>query len=241
EPRRVELLAQYATLLEERNARANLTAARGIDEIVDTLILRSLRLLHALSQEERESLSGRNAQVMDVGSGAGVPGLIIKIALPGVRMTLLDATRKRTDFMEEAVDALALEGVTVIHGRAEELARAAGARESYDCVLSRAVAALPELAELTLPLCRVGGKVLSLKGQDVGREISDAAWAVQTLGSERSETTTIARPGSAPADTVVVWRKTSPTPDLYPRRVGIPHKRPLARRAPLEESEPLSS
>ena len=189
--------------------------------------MRSLEIVAALSVDERDRFLGNGCRLLDVGSGAGPPGLPIAIVFPQVRVTLLDSVRKKTDFLQIVVDALGLEHVDVLQGRAEELARVDEHREAYDIVVSRALAALPELAELTIPFCRVGGISIALKGPDVGEEASSARGAATVLGASTAELRPVALGSRPRPDTAGVWRKTSHTPRQYPRRTGIPHKRPI--------------
>jgi|TARA_B100001964_G_scaffold227030_1_gene276524 16S rRNA (guanine527-N7)-methyltransferase len=191
-----------------------------------------LEIAAALNPAERARWFGEGARLLDVGTGAGFPGLPLAIVFPGTRVTLLDGTRKKTDFLSVVVEALGFEGVEVVNGRAEELARNPEHREKYDVVASRALAGLPELAELTLPFCKIGGMSVALKGADVEAEAKSAASAAAQMGASKTLVRSINLGQRPQADTVVVWHKTSPTPRAFPRRTGIPHKRPLAVPAP---------
>ena len=223
--RRQALFRRYFCLLEEGARTVGLTGARGWERVRGELFLRSLRLVPAV----RESKPGhRPPSIIDVGTGGGIPGLVLKLAMPDVDLTLLDATRKKTDFLELAVSDLGLDGVRVARARAETAAREPDHRERYDVVVARSVARLSELAELTLPFCRIGGAVMAAKQQEVSAEVREASWAAGQLGAAAAEVRTVAAPGPAPSDSLVIWAKVSPTPERYPRRAGVPHKRPLA-------------
>jgi len=230
---RQALFQRYFDLLEEGARTANLTGARGWPRVRDELFLRSLRLIPML--RERLPGTGRGS-ILDVGAGAGVPGLVLKLALPEPHLTLLDSTRKKTDFLTRVVSDLRLTDVEVVRARAEAAAREAQHRGRYDVVVARSVARLPELAELTLPFCSVGGAVIAAKHQDVADEVREAAWAAEQLGGAPAEVRVVAAPGPSPPDAIVVWRKVRATPERYPRRAGVPHKRPLL--APRRNDEP---
>ena len=222
---RQALFRRYFELLEQGARAGGLTAIRGWSPVRDEFFLRSLRLVPVLG--ERMPL-GRPLSVIDVGTGGGIPGLVLKLVLPETSLTLLDATRKKADFLSYAASSLGLEDVSVVSARAEAAAREPEHRERYDVAVARSVARLSELAELTLPFCRVGGAVIAVKQQEVAAELQAASWAADQLGAAPAETRAVAAPGPALPDTLVIWEKVSPTPERFPRRVGIPHKRPLA-------------
>ncbi len=228
----------YFDLLEQGRETANLTGAHGWERVRDELFIRSLRLLtpapggFASTAEWFGQLPGpgtRPRRVMDVGSGAGVPGLVLKIVAPAMDVTLLDSSRKKCAFLRKAVGRLGLSGVTVLESRAEDAANDAAHREAYDLVVCRAVARLSELAELTLPFAAVGGSVIAAKGEDIDDEVAESAYAAEMLGAAPALTQVVRLPGDAPPDTLVYWFKVSPTPARYPRRAGMPHKHPLIR------------
>ena len=214
-----EALARFRTyydLLEQRNRVMNLTAINGEDEVAAKHFLDSAAVLL------RFPLAGKTA--VDVGSGAGFPGLPLKILVPDLQLTLLDAQQKRVDFLAEVCEALGFDDVRCLHARAEE---AAALRESFDFALARAVARLNVLAELCLPFVRVGGTFLALKGPAAEEELSEARRAVQLLGAKSEEIFDYALPGEDLRHNIVVLRKTAPTPKQYPRRFAQIKKSPL--------------
>lgn len=221
-PRQEEQFAAYARLLLEANRRVNLTAITE-PEAVETLhLLDSLTVATALPHSTL-----RGGRVLDVGSGAGFPGMPLKIAYPGVRLTLLEATGKKAAFLRELVEALELDGMAVHHGRAEDLGHEPSLRGAFDAVLARGVARLATLAELTLPFLRVGGVLAAHKSADVGAEVDAAAEAVRTLGGAAPVVRTVSAPGLDDGRTLVVVEKVAETPEKYPRRAGMPGKRPI--------------
>ena len=206
----------YYDLLEERNRVMNLTAISGEDESA------TRHFLDSVSPLLRFSLAGKTA--VDVGSGAGFPGLPLRILVPDLRLTLLDAQQKRVGFLSEVCDALGFDDVRCIHARAEECAQQ---RERFDYALARAVARLNMLCELCLPYVKVGGAFLALKGPAVTEELDEAARAISLLGAEVEEVFDYAVPGEELRHNIVVLRKTAPTPKLYPRRFAQMKKSPL--------------
>ena len=165
---------------------------------------------------------------IDVGTGAGFPGLPLKILRPALQMTLVDSSQKKVRFLEHLVPALGLSEVDCRWGRAEELGQDPHFRERYDIVLARAVADLAELAEYCLPLCRKGGCFIASKGADVVAEIELASAAIRLLGGELHEVKTYELPGLKDPRSLVVIEKVGVTPARYPRRPGMAHKRPLS-------------
>jgi 16S rRNA (guanine527-N7)-methyltransferase len=226
--------ALYAELIEAANSRFNLTGAKGWERLCDELFIRSLRFLAPVAggqQPAVEWFSGRN--VLDIGSGAGIPGIVLKIAVPDMSLTLLDSSQKKTAFLRETVVDLGFDDVEVITGRAEDIGLLPRHREKYDLVVSRGVAKLVELAELALPFASFGGTVISAKGPSVAAEIEESAYAVDQMGGAPAITSIIASPGSTAPDTMVYWMKIGKTPSIYPRRNGLPRTKPLvtARKA----------
>lgn len=217
----IERFERYLALLVERSAHVNLIARAAPETIVRRHFIEALALGAALRERE---LLRPDASVLDLGAGAGLPGIPLKIAWPALRLTLLDATAKKTAFMREACDALGLGDVRVLTGRAEALAHDPELRGRFDLVVARAVAPLAVLAELALPFARVGGRVVTPKGSRAGDELAAARGALAALGA-RAVTLPFAVPG--PPQTLVVLVKQRPTPSGYPRRDGLPARAPL--------------
>jgi 16S rRNA (guanine527-N7)-methyltransferase len=209
---------EYVALLLAANARLNLTRVVEPDAVARLHLLDSLVALPLVDEAAPGS-------ALDLGSGGGVPGIVLALARPKVHWTLVDSVGKKADAMRGFVDALALPNVEVLAERAEVLGRGPG-RESYDLVAARACAALPVLAEYALPLLRVGGTLLAWKGAPVAEELDAGAAASARLGGGAPAV----RPSHAPAlghHSFVVIRKLHPTPARYPRRPGEPARRPL--------------
>ncbi|MCF0144985.1 MAG: 16S rRNA (guanine(527)-N(7))-methyltransferase RsmG [Eubacterium sp.] len=166
-------------------------------------------------------------KLIDVGTGAGFPGMPLGIANPEISVTLLDSLNKRIQFLEEAVEELETENITPIWGRAEELARDERHREQYDIAVSRAVADLSVLCEYCLPFVKQGGCFAAYKGSDISEETERAEKAIEILGGSAEEVLSYQIPGTEIHHSLVLIRKTGPTPDKYPRRAGMPAKKPL--------------
>jgi 16S rRNA (guanine527-N7)-methyltransferase len=209
--------------LVDWNRRFNLTAITDWDGVLVRHFLDSLSCLKALPRHEMAA----GARVIDVGAGAGFPGLALKIVCPGMRLTLLEATRKKVAFLEHMVLVLKLKEVEVVHGRAETLGRDPSRRERYDWALARAVAEMPTLAEYLLPLVRVGGAALAQKGEGAAAEVQGAEAAIKTLGGQVRQLLPVELRGLAETRYLVVVDKVAATPEKYPRRPGMPRKSPI--------------
>jgi 16S rRNA (guanine527-N7)-methyltransferase len=215
-------LDAYAEELAAWNEKVNLTAITDREGIRTKHFLDSLSCLGA----------GRFAagmRVADVGTGAGFPGLVLKIAVPGIRLTLIEATGKKVDFCRRVIERLQLEDVTVIHTRAEDAGQDPAHREQYDWAVARAVAQLPVLAEYLLPLVKVGGNALAQKGESGPAEAHAADEAIRLLGGSIRRVTPVELPGVADTRYLIVMTKETRTPPAYPRRTGLPSKQPLGR------------
>lgn len=217
------MFQRYYHALLEWNSRMNLTTVTEWEQVQRRHFLDSLSLSAVI-----ETYNLEECRFVDVGSGAGLPGIPVRIAFPGMTGTLLDATSKKVRFLEHVIDTLPLSDLEARHGRAEELARLPELREQFDLVVSRAVAPMSVLAELTLPFCRPGGYVAVHKTLSSADEIEDAGYAIDTLGGEVRETLNVDLDDSDTGRLLLIVAKIAPTPDGYPRRPGIPSKRPLS-------------
>ena len=213
----IPALERYAHLLVEKNKVMNLTA---ITEPADIATLHFLDCAVLLMLEDFE-----NKTVADIGTGAGFPGMPLRILEPTVRMTLLDSLNKRIDFLKEVCADLGFEDVNCVHGRAEDFA--ADHRESYDIVTSRAVANLQILCELCLPLVKVGGTFLSMKSVDSSDELRSAAKAIEILGGKVDRTVDYTIPGTTVSHRLIFIKKVQETPNKYPRAFAKIKKNPL--------------
>jgi len=218
----VARLDLYARELLSEGRRQNLTSLRDRDAIERRHFAESLVLLRAL-----EDLGLLASPLIDIGTGAGVPGLPIAIARPDLRVTLLEATGKKADFLRRTVALLELPNVSVVQGRAEEIAHDPQRREAYPLALARAVAPLRTLVELALPFVTAGGALATPKGSSALREVEQAATALRELHASVEAVQPLKLPVPGPTPTLVVVRKHAPTPARYPRRTGVPGKRPL--------------
>ncbi len=219
-PQQSEAFEHYRQELMTWNQRINLTAIRDPEQMLSKHFLDSLSVLRVTG-----CLSGQ--RVVDVGTGAGFPGLVLKIACPTVRLTLVESVGKKADFCRHIAETLALENVEVLAARAEEVGQQEGHREAYDWAMARAVARLPILAEYLLPLVRLDGYMLAQKGETAPREAQEAARALQILGGKLEKIESVELPGIAETHHLVVVHKVAATPARYPRRPGMPAKRPL--------------
>ena len=225
------LLHDLRDLLLRWNERYNLTALRDPADIDEKLIGDALLMLPALDEVVAPIASRQTAPVtlIDIGAGAGFPGLALKIARPELDVTLVDATGKKVQFVEAAIAELGLSFTRAIHGRAEELARLPHHRERYDIVTARAVAALPTLLELTLPFLRLGGTGLYPKGLEIDDELSAAYPAAEELGGRVLDEVRLPLGAAQTRTRLVRVSKILSTSHRYPRRSGVPAKDPLGR------------
>lgn len=209
------------------NQRLNLTSIVAYDEVQTKHFLDSLVSLPLIAEELGATLPLPRLRLLDVGTGAGFPGLPLKLASPALMLTLMDGTQKKIAFLEHLKAALALADVTLVHGRAEELGLTPAHREHYDIVTARAVAPLATLAEYLLPLVRKGGLAVIYKGPSAPEEFMEARRAIQMLGGEAVRLAPVEVPMLAERRFVLLIKKIAATPANYPRGQGLARKRPL--------------
>jgi 16S rRNA (guanine527-N7)-methyltransferase len=219
-PTQVEQFERYGRELAAWNERINLTA------IVEPEAVRVRHFLDSLSVVQVARLYP-GIRLIDVGTGAGFPGLPLAIAFPGVLLTLLEATGKKVAFLDHIVQLLDIKGVTTLHARAEDAGRMPRHRAAYDLVLARSVARLPSLVEYMLPLSKLGGRCIAMKGKTAASEAADSKGALSLLGGRVEKIEEIHLPGTAGAHYLVVIEKIAATPSAYPRKPGMPTKAPL--------------
>jgi 16S rRNA (guanine527-N7)-methyltransferase len=224
----VEQLERYRDLLFERNASTNLTAVRDLPGIDRRLILESLRLVDPLRAIEPIDSTGQRT-MLDIGTGGGLPGMVLAIACPEFSTYLLDSTGKKIAFLDDVVRELGLENVTTIHARAEEIAHQPRYRNAFDLVTARAVTTLPALLELALPTLRTNGTMLLPKGVEIEEELEAGRRAAEILRGEIVSAELLPDIGSTVETRLVIARKLATTPSAYPRRSGMPSKNPLGQ------------
>jgi 16S rRNA (guanine527-N7)-methyltransferase len=227
-----ERLRTFRDLLLEWNTRVNLTAITDPAGVDRRLFGDALRLLPAVDGFMNELGSrgvAASRSLVDVGTGAGVPGLVLKIVRPDLDVTLIEATGKKVAFLEAAIAALGLEGIEALHARAEDVGRDVRYRGRFDLATARAVAALPVLLELCIPLLRVGGRALFPKGTALGTELAEGKRAAALVGARIVSADLLPGDEDEPVTRLVIADKIGETPNRYPRRSGVPAKEPLGR------------
>ena len=218
--RQLDAFAWYASELAAWNERFNLTAITEPAEIEVKHFLDSLSCLLALKPRPGD-------RMVDVGSGAGFPGLPLKIVMPWLQVTLVEATGKKAEFCRHVVEGLALESIMVVHARAEDVGQMAEHRQAYQWAVARAVAHLQVLAEYLMPLVRLGGRAIAQKGETGPAEAHAAEGALRILGGRVQQLITVELPRVPETRYLVVMEKTAATPGEYPRRAGVPARKPL--------------
>ena len=216
-------LAQFDTYykyLVEKNKVMNLTAITEKDEVIDKHFIDSIMLASFFDLKP-------GLKVIDLGTGAGFPGMPLKITYPDLSVTLLDSLNKRINFLNEVIEMLGLKDVEAIHGRAEDFSKKGKLREEYDLCVSRAVANLSSLSEYCIPYVKKGGYFISYKSGNSSDEIKEAANAIKILGGKLEEVKKVTIPGTDIERTFVVIRKCLETPKKYPRKAGMPTKNPI--------------
>ena len=216
----LERFSRFTSLLLEWNQRVNLTGITDPAEIALKHFLDSLTLARVVPDFD-------GLRLMDVGTGAGFPGLVIAIMFPRAQVTLMDSTGKKLRFVEQVGERLALRNIRVLHARAEDAGRHKSHREAYDIVAARAVARMPALMEYTLPLCKLGGQVIAMRGTDAYEQTAEAAKAIDRLGGELFTIEELRLPRLDNPRYLVVLDKVEPTPKRYPRQAGTPQRQPI--------------
>lgn len=208
----------YMELLLEWNQKMNLTAITDEEEVLSKHFIDSLTIMPYVKERDK---------ILDIGTGAGFPGVPLKIALPQNSITLLDSLNKRINFLQEVINKLDLKNIEAIHGRAEEFNKISGKRENYDIVVSRAVAKLNVLLEYMLPFVKVGGECICMKSADIEEELDSAKNAIAILGGKIKKIETITLVNTDIKRKIVIIEKVKETPRKYPRKAGTPSKEPI--------------
>lgn len=219
----------YYEYLVEKNKVMNLTAITEYEEVITKHFLDSLSVVKT-SCFKQEELAGK--RLIDIGTGAGFPGIPLKIAFPKLEILLLDSLNKRINFLNEVTEMLGLTKINTVHGRAEDYAKQKEYRESFDFCVSRAVANLSTLSEYCIPFVKQGGCFISYKSGSVDQELIQAEKAVKILGGQREEVVRFSLADTDMDRSFVVIRKAKPTPKKYPRKAGLPSKEPLGAVIP---------
>lgn len=222
--RQINQFEVYYEMLIETNKVMNLTAITELDEVITKHFLDSLALAKVYLDICNPD---NNLKVLDLGTGAGFPGIPLKIAFPYLQVTLMDSLNKRVKFLQSVIDKLELCDINGVHGRAEEAARNAAYRESFDLCVSRAVANLSTLSEYCLPFVKVGGKFISYKSADIEEELDSAKKAINVLGGKLTTVKKLTLPDSDIERSFVLIDKVRNTPKAYPRKAGTASKEPI--------------
>lgn len=218
--KQIRKFLQFYEMLIEKNKVMNLTSVTDFQEVVSKHFIDSLSIVTVIDPIDFEKM-------IDIGTGAGFPGIPLKIAYPHLRMVLVDSLNKRVEFLKEVIQKLELKNIQVVHGRAEELAQMPRYREKFDICVSRAVASLPVLSEYCLPFVDEGGLFIAYKGKDVENECRQSDYAVDTLGGVIADLVEFTLPDTDMDRSLIVIEKEEHTPKAYPRKAGMPEKKPL--------------
>lgn len=219
-PYQISLLEEYERELDQWNQRFSLTAIHEPEKVRVKHFLDSFSPMLVMKNTPVNKL-------IDIGTGAGFPGIPLKILIPDMEVVLVDSVSKKTEFCQHIIDVLKLSGITAIHDRVEDLARQETYREQFDWAVARAVAQLPTLSEYMLPFVKIGGSMLAMKGDRGLIETQEAESAISLLGGELQSVQKLTLPGVTEDRFLITVEKKATTPEKYPRRVGVPRKRPL--------------
>lgn len=218
----IDQFQKYYEMLVETNKVMNLTAITELDEVIVKHFLDSIALAGVY-----EEIKNENIHILDLGTGAGFPGIPLKIAFPNLKITLMDSLNKRVKFLQTVIDELKLSDIEAIHGRAEEMARKVEHRQQYDLCVSRAVANLATLNEYCLPFIKVGGKFISYKASDIEEELEEGKNAIHVLGGKLTVVKKLELPDSDIVRAFIFIDKVKDTPKAYPRKAGTASKEPI--------------
>ncbi len=224
-----EQLFVYYTMLVEKNKVMNLTAITEESEFVKKHIIDSLAIINA-GEEIADILKNGDIELIDVGTGAGLPGMVLKIAFPKLKITLFDSLMKRLKFLNEVIDKLELREITTLHGRAEDIGREKKYREKFDIVVSRAVANMSTLSEYCIPLVKPLGVFIPYKSGEIHEELKAAEKAIKILGGEVCSSEMYELPESDIKRSLIIIEKIKHTPMEYPRKAGVPAKEPIGSK-----------
>lgn len=222
--KQIEQFQIYYEMLVETNKVMNLTAITELDEVITKHFVDSIVLAYVYSDICDES---KKMKVLDLGTGAGFPGIPLKIAFPHLNITLMDSLNKRVKFLQSVINELDLENIIAVHGRAEEAARNAIYREQFDLCVSRAVANTATLSEYCLPFVKVGGKFIPYKASDIEEELNQGKKAIQVMGGKLTEVKKMTLPDSDIERSFLFIDKVKNTPKTYPRKAGMASKEPI--------------
>ena len=211
---------EYMTLLLDWNEKINLTAITEMDDVILKHFIDSMTIFKYIENVE---------SIIDVGTGAGFPGIPIAIMKKDVKITLLDSLNKRINFLNEVCSELKINNVETIHGRVEEIGKNKEHREKYDIAVSRAVANMSTLSEYLIPLVKIGGKCICMKGSEIEQELEQAKFAIKELGGKIEKVEKFTLPDSDMERNIIIIRKIKETPNKYPRKAGMPLKSPIKK------------